>query len=93
MEQYQYIPLIIRYKASENKQKKNITIKTETLQSDDGNISVILTLKGSGKHNIEIKAFNAETGFNKKEIDLTGNTSEKIQLELKVTDKTNHMWL
>ena len=46
-------------------------------------------MDGSGKHNIEIKAFNAETGFNEKEIDLTGDRSEKIELDLKVTDKTS----
>jgi hypothetical protein len=71
-----------------NKLKKNITIDTETLQSDDGNISVTLTLKGSGTHNIEIKTYNAKAGFDKKKVEMTGNTPEKIQLDLKVEDKT-----
>ncbi len=77
-----------KYKTSENKQKRNLTIKTETQQSDDGNISVKITLEGSGKHYIEIKVFNAEAAFNKKEINLTGNGPEKIELDLKVTDKS-----
>jgi hypothetical protein len=77
-----------RYKTSGNKQKRNLTIKTETLQSEDGNISVNTTLEGSGKHNLEIKVFNAEAAFNKKEINLTGNGPEKIELDLKVTDKS-----
>lgn len=76
-----------KHKTSENKQKRNLTIKTETLQSDDGNISVKITLEGSGRHYIEIKVFNAEAAFNKKEINLTGNGPEKIELDLKVTDK------
>ena len=76
------------YKTSGNQQKRNIIIKTETLQSDDGNISVNLTMEGSGKHNLEIKLFNAETAFNKKEIDLAGKGSEIIQFDLKVTDRS-----
>ncbi len=73
---------------SGSQQKRNITIKTETLQSDDGNISVNLILEGSGKHNIEIRLFNAEAALNKKEIDLSARGSEKIQFGLKVTDKS-----
>jgi hypothetical protein len=74
--------------ASATQQKRNITIKTETQQSDDGNISVNLTLEGNGKHILEIRLFNAETVLNKKEIDLDTKGSEKIQLNLKVTDKS-----
>ena len=33
-----------QYKTSENKQKKNITIKTETMQSDNGDISVNINI-------------------------------------------------
>lgn len=67
---------------------KKLTMKTETMQSENGNVSVTLTLKGSGKHNIEIKGFNTETVEYKKEIDLSDTTSEMIHIELKVTDKS-----
>ena len=45
-------------------------------------------VEGSGKYNLETKLFNAETAFNKKEIDLKGKRSEKVQLDLNVTDKS-----
>jgi len=73
---------------SEDQPKGNIAIKTETLQSADGNISISITLEGSGEHNLEIKLFNAEAPFNKKKIDLAGNGSEKIEFDLKVTDRS-----
>ncbi len=44
--------------------KKNISVKAETTQTDNGDVTVTLTLSGSGKHTIGIKAYNAETGFN-----------------------------
>jgi hypothetical protein len=73
---------------SEDQPKGNIAIKTETLQSADGNISISITLEGSGEHNLEIKLFNAEAPFNKKKIDLAGKGSEKIEFDLKVTDRS-----
>jgi hypothetical protein len=69
-------------------QKKKVSINTETKQSDNGEISVSITVKGSGKHNLEIKAYNAVASVNKKEINLGGNKSEEIELDLKVSDKT-----
>jgi hypothetical protein len=65
---------------------KDIQIQTETVQSDKGVVAVTITLTGAGIHDIEIKAFNAKSNIDKKQIDLTGSKTEKIQLELKVTD-------
>ena len=73
---------------SDNRENRNIAVNTETTQSDNGVITVTLSLKGSGRHKIEIKAFNAEADFYIKETELSGNAGEKIKLELKVTDKS-----
>jgi hypothetical protein len=73
---------------SASRTKKNITITTETKQHDNSEITVILTLNGRGKHSIGIKAYNAETGFSGREINLSGNKTEKIQIDLKIPDKT-----
>ena len=76
------------YKTPGIQQKRNITIKTETRRSDNGKISVNITLEGSGKHNLEIKLFNSEIAFYKKESDLAVNGSEKIQFDFNVADKS-----
>jgi hypothetical protein len=74
-------------KCAASNTKNNITIITETMESDNGELSVTLTLNGSGKHNLEIKSYNAISESNKKDIDLMDNTTQKIQIRLKVTDK------
>jgi len=75
-------------RSSDQEHGENIQIQTEIVQSDDGVIYVTITLNGAGKHEIDIKTFNAETNFTKEKVDLTGGKTEKIQLELKVSDKT-----
>jgi hypothetical protein len=65
---------------------KNIQIQTETVQSEKGVVAVTITMTGTGTHEIEIKAFNAKADFDKKQIDLSGNKTEKIQLKLNVAD-------
>ncbi len=72
---------------SESQLKKNITLNTETVQSENGVITVTLIVTGTGKHIIGIKEFNAETSTSGKEINLTEGGSEKIRFELKVSDK------
>ncbi len=67
---------------------KKLEIHTETTQSDEGTVSVTITLTGTGKHEIEIKAFNAKTDFGSKQINLSANKTKKIQLELTVADKS-----
>ncbi len=67
--------------------KKAVSIQAETIQSDHGTVSVILTLKGTGTHDIGISTFNAASDFTGKQIDLHDNKTEKILLELKVLDR------
>jgi hypothetical protein len=66
---------------------KNIQIQTETVQSDNGVVAITISMSGEGKHEIEIKTFNAKANFDKKQIDLSGNNIEKIQLELNISDR------
>lgn len=80
--------------SSENKlvsggieQDKKIHIQTETVSSDNGVVSITITFTGTGMHEVEIKPFNAKTNISKQKIDLQGNKTEKIHLELTVTDK------
>jgi hypothetical protein len=70
-----------------NKQKRKLELRSETLEKVNGEILVSVTLKGSGKHNIAIKTFNAETDFVKREVDLGEGTTETMNLNLTVADK------
>ncbi len=76
------------YQPLSSSKAKPIEIQAETIQADNGTVSVIITLKGSGKHDIQIATFNAKTDFNGTQIDLQANKPEKITLELNVTDKS-----
>ncbi len=76
------------YQSLPSSKAKPIDIQTETIQSDKEIVSVIITLKGSGKHDIQIATFNAETDFTGKQIDIQANKPEKITLELKIADKS-----
>ena len=76
------------YKPVFTNQKKSVDIQTETIQSDNGTVSVIIKLNGTGKHNIGITMFNAKSDFTEKQIDLQWDKTEIIKLELKVTDMT-----
>jgi hypothetical protein len=73
--------------ASADRQEKKTTVKTDVTRSDDGVITVNIFVTGSGKHDIEIRTFNAEAGFTGKQIDLSADKTGKIQLDLKVPDK------
>jgi hypothetical protein len=66
---------------------KNIELRTETVQSDKGIVTVTMMITGTGSHEIELKAFNAKTSFSSKLINLSGSKAEKIQFELAVADR------
>jgi len=70
-----------------NSAAKDIQINTQTNQSDDGTISVSAIITGNGKHQLNLKAFNATTDFNHKQVILSQGKPIKIHLKLKVTDK------
>jgi hypothetical protein len=64
-----------------------IKINSQTTQADNGVVSVTLTISGKGKHEIDLKAFNATTNLDSKQVILLVNKPTKIQYQLKVTDK------
>ena len=73
--------------ANPGKPGQTVEIQSETSQSDKGVASVTLTLTGTGKHQIDLRAFNAKSEFGSKQIDLLASKTEKIQMELTVADR------
>ncbi|SKC20645.1 glycoside hydrolase family 9 protein [Dyadobacter psychrophilus] len=71
----------------EQNSAENVQLATETVQSANGDVTVTMTIKGTGKHQIDIKAFNTKANFESKPISLSAGKPEKIQLMLKVADK------
>lgn len=67
---------------------KNIEIKTETVQSDNGRVLVSLSITGHGSHSLKITAFNANTGLSTKQISLSNGKVQKIQFQLTILDQT-----
>ena len=65
---------------------ERIKIETEVLSEINGLVSAVITISGEGKHEVDIKAFNAKGDFDRKQIDLSGKRTEKIQLKLNVVD-------
>ncbi|MES2808014.1 MAG: glycoside hydrolase family 9 protein [Bacteroidota bacterium] len=66
---------------------KNIKISTQSTQNADGSVAITLTITGAGKHYIDLKAFNAATNFNSKQVNLSAGKPLKIQLQGNVLDK------
>jgi hypothetical protein len=67
--------------------QKDITIVTEKTQSENGTVTLKVSLTGTGKHTIEIGTFNAKENLAKKEIELSAGKTETIQLDLTIMDK------
>jgi hypothetical protein len=74
--------------AKTDKQKETVIINSETQQSDSGVISVKITCKGSGKHDLTIRTYNAESTLKKQQIDLSGGETVNLEIELNVTDRS-----
>lgn len=70
------------------KSGEKVQIHTEKVQSENGDMTVTIMIKGTGKHTIGIKAFNAKSDFESKQITLPAGKTEKIKLVLKVADQT-----
>jgi hypothetical protein len=67
--------------------RNKVLIKTETSQSDNGTVTISITFSGSGKHDIDFKAFNSTVKVDNRQIDLSVNSNANIKMELKVADK------
>lgn len=66
---------------------RGIKIVTKTTQSDNGTASVTIILTGTGKHQIDLRSFNAKTDFTGQQVNLIAGKSITIQISLTVTDK------
>lgn len=81
-----FLGAVSAYTSPKQQSAKDLELQVESVQSDKGVVSVTLTLKGTGKHSIELKAFNANSGFSGKQIELAESKTETIQVKLNVTD-------
>jgi len=77
-----------RKKSAIRKEDAGIRIHASSIKTGNGIVKVSLTITGDGKHTLGLKVFNAGPGFDKKEIDLTGNQTKTLDFELKVTDQS-----
>jgi hypothetical protein len=66
---------------------KNAEIQVQSVYTGKVLTSATLIITGTGKHNLEVKAFNASVNIASKQIDLSANKSETIQLDLNIADK------
>jgi hypothetical protein len=73
--------------AKEAGNTNKLRINTEISKSDNGTLTISITFSGSGKHDIDIKAFNSSVKTDNLHIDLSVNSSANLKVELKVTDK------
>lgn len=74
------------YTSPRRESGKGLDMQVKTTRSDQGIVAVDLTITGTGKHEIELKTFNAMSEFGRQQIDLSENREGKFQLELKVAD-------
>jgi hypothetical protein len=68
---------------------KNIKITTQTTQSADGKVSVSIILAGTGKHQIDVRAFNAQANFKSIQASLSAGKPLIIKLGLNVADQNS----
>ena len=76
------------YAAAPREPGKGLDIEVNATQSGGGIVSLDLVIRGSGRHEIELRTFNAMSEFGGKQIDLSEGKVEKLRLELKVSDKS-----
>lgn len=71
----------------ERKTAGDIQIEVEKLSLDSHTQKVILTIKGAGNHQLDIKAFNAVTNPTQQAVILTKGKEERIELNLTIMEK------
>ncbi|WP_265594227.1 glycoside hydrolase family 9 protein [Haloferula sp. BvORR071] len=65
---------------------KDLDMQVKATQSAQGVVNLDLSIRGSGKHEIELRTFNARSEFTRKQVDLSASGEGKLQFELKVPD-------
>lgn len=71
----------------ERKTTGDIQIEVEKIPSGSQAQKVILTIKGTDNHQLEIKTFNAVSNLTKQSVFLTSGKAEQIELDLTLVDK------
>lgn len=73
----------------DRKTGSDIQIKVKQSSSDKGSQAqkAVVTIKGTGNHQLDIKAFNAVTNLAQQSVRLTNGKEEKIELNLSVVEK------
>lgn len=66
---------------------RDAEIKTETSGSEDGTVSITVSITGSGRHRIDVKTFNAVANPENRQFELSGNSTAETIIKLKVSDK------
>lgn len=74
--------------AEVKRKNKNIQIKTETTQSDNGEIILKITLEGKGKHKLAVRTFNAKTADSFPDVHLAGGNPAVINTTLTDIDRS-----
>jgi len=68
----------------EQELKGSLQINIESVPTDQETLTYMLTLAGTGKHEVEIMAFNAATNISKKQIDISESKTEQMELKLTI---------
>ncbi|MEO5714880.1 MAG: glycoside hydrolase family 9 protein [Luteolibacter sp.] len=81
-----FLGAVSAYTSTPQESAKDLDMQVKSTQSAEGVVSTTLTITGSGKHEIQLKSFNAKTDFVSKQIDLSKDQPDKIQFKLDVGD-------
>jgi hypothetical protein len=68
------------------KSKESVQLYAETIRKDKEALTIMVSVTGSGMHEVEVKTYNAETNIRKKQIDLSDQKLVEMQLELHIVD-------
>ena len=66
---------------------KDAEIKTETSRSEDGTVSIKVSITGSGRHRVDVKTYNATSNTESQLFDLSGNSTAESIFKLKVNER------
>ena len=67
---------------------KDAGFKTETSRSEDGSVSIKVSITGSGRHRVDVKTFNATSNTESQLFELSGNSTAESIFKLKVADRS-----
>ncbi len=71
---------------SAKSQHDDLYMEADAVHQDDNAVKITLTCKGKGKHRIVTKVWNVSGELEQHEVDLTGNQTGKLELNLRISD-------